>query len=170
MYILFRWILYAVGLYFAFQIRKVQIRGVNEFQAITLATFVTIFFNLVRIILITMIPSVRLIDVAITLLSMSYSLDTIFVVGFIFIPKLYFIIRDPNEKKKYTGVNHTATIDDSAIYRMQVKKIQDELESVRISRDSLLAKISADSVFTPTVVEGANSTVLDTVPETQNEV
>ena len=169
-YILFRWILYAVGLYFAFQIRKVQIRGVNEFQAITLATFVTIFFNLVRIILITMIPSVRLIDVAITLLSMSYSLDTIFVVGFIFIPKLYFIIRDPNEKKKYTGVNHTATIDDSAIYRMQVKKIQDELESVRISRDSLLAKISADSVFTPTVVEGANSTVLDTVPETQNEV
>ena len=149
-YILFRWILYAVGLYFAFQVRKVQIRGVNEFQAITLATFVTIFFNLVRIILITMIPSVRLIDVAITLLSISYSLDTIFVVGFIFVPKLYFIIRDPHQKKNYTGVNHNSSIDDTSIYKMQITKIQGELEIVRVERDKLLSKTSVVSVFTPT--------------------
>ena len=149
-YILFRWILYAVGLYFAFQIRKVQIRGVNEFQAITLATFVTIFFNLVRIILITMIPSVRLIDVAITLLSMSYSLDTIFVVGFIFIPKLNFIIRDPNQKKNYTGVNHNSSIEDTSIYKMQITKIQGELEIVKVERDKLLSKVSVGSAFTPT--------------------
>ena len=173
-YILFRWILYAVGLYFAFQIRKVQIRGVNEFQAITLATFVTIFFNLVRIILITMIPSVRLIDVAITLLSISYSLDTIFVVGFIFVPKLYFIIRDPNEKKRYTGVSHTATIDDTSIYRMQIKKIQGELDVVRTSRDTLLHRISEDSVLTPTALESFKKTfsfddlsVQNPAPETQ---
>ena len=171
-YILFRWILYGVGLYFAFQIRKVQIRGVNEFQAITLATFVTIFFNLVRIILITMIPSVRLIDAAITLLSMSYSLDTICVVGFIFVPKLYFIIRDPHEKKQYTGVAITSTIDDTSIYKMQILKIENELEAVKVARDSLLSKLCEESVCSPTVVKAndfafENSNVQNAVPETQ---
>ena len=148
-YILFRWILYAMGLYFAFQIRKVQIRGVNEFQAITLATFVTIFFNLVRIILITMIPSVRLIDSAITLLSMSYSLDTICVVGFIFVPKLYFIIQDPHQKKNYTGVNHNSSIEYTSIHKMQISKIQDELETIKVERDNLLTKVALGSDFSP---------------------
>ncbi|KAI6653606.1 Gamma-aminobutyric acid type B receptor subunit 2-like [Oopsacas minuta] len=144
-YILFRWILYGVGLYFAFQIRKVNIRGVNEFQSITLATLVTIFFNLVRIILITMIPSVRLIDTAITLLSISYALDAIFVIGFIFVPKLYFIVRDPHQKKNYTGVNNVSTIDYSAIYKMQITKIQGELEIITTERDALLSKMEMSS-------------------------
>ena len=159
-YILFRWILYAMGLYFAFQIREVQIRGVNEFQAITLATFVTIFFNLVRIILITMIPSVRLIDSAITLLSMSYSLDTICVVGFIFVPKLYFIIQDPHQKKNYTGVNHNSSIENTSIHKMQISKIQDELETIKVERDNLLTKVALGSDFSP-LSEGSSEKPTD---------
>ncbi|KAI6653605.1 Gamma-aminobutyric acid type B receptor subunit 2-like [Oopsacas minuta] len=136
-YILFRWILYGVGLYFAFQIRKVNIRGVNEFQSITLATLVTIFFNLVRIILITMIPSVRLIDTAITLLSISYALDAIFVIGFIFVPKLFYILSDPKEKKNYTKVHNTSTINNSVLYDKQLAKVQEELDHVKYERDAL---------------------------------
>ncbi|KAI6653604.1 Gamma-aminobutyric acid type B receptor subunit 2-like [Oopsacas minuta] len=175
-YILFRWILYGVGLYFAFQIRKVNIRGVNEFQSITLATLVTIFFNLVRIILITMIPSVRLIDTAITLLSISYALDAIFVVGFIFVPKLYFIVRDPNEKNNYTGVNNTSVIDNSVVYDMQMAKVRCELDHVKSERDSLTQTVRRMSLvpsasehnlgFSPSIEELPEPDLRECVPPT----
>ena len=99
-YLLFRWILYGIGLYLAYQIRNMCIKGVNELQLITLATFATVFFNLVRIILSIMIPSVRLFDAAISLLSISYVLDTVVVVSFIFLPKLFCIVTDSEKAKK----------------------------------------------------------------------
>ena len=140
-YIFLRWILYGVGLYFAYQIRKVNIRGINEFQSITLATLITIFFNLVRIILITMIPSVRLIDAAISLLSISYALDTCLIVSFLFIPKLYYIIKDPNEEKVYGGVHNTATLDMNFINQMQLTKLKGELSRLKSERDVLECEI-----------------------------
>ena len=103
-YILFRWILSGIGLFIAYRIRNMCIKGVNEFQSITLATMVTVFFNLARIILIIMIPSVRLIDIAISLLSINYVLDAVVVVSFIFLPKLYYIIKDPKETDNEYGV------------------------------------------------------------------
>ena len=183
-YILFRWVLYGIGMYFAFQIRKIRIRGVNEFQSITLATFATIFFNLVRIILITMIPSVRLIDAAITLLSISYALDTILVVSFLFVPKLYFIIKDPNEKKRYTGVNNTSEIDVSTIHNIQMSKVKEELDKVKSERDNLnltvrrmsVSKIPKDDLMTRKILESTetetniNDDPFETVPENLNEI
>ena len=136
-YIFLRWILCGVGLYFAYQIRKVNIRGVNEFQSITLATLITIFFNLVRIILITMIPSVRLIDPAISLLSISYALDTCLIVSFLFIPKLYYVIKDPNEEKVYHGVHNTTAIDMNSLNELQLVKVKEELSKLKSERDTL---------------------------------
>ena len=136
-YIFLRWILYGVGLYFAYQIRKVNIRGINEFQSITLATLITIFFNLVRIILITMIPSVRLIDAAISLLSISYALDTCLIVSFLFIPKLYYLIKDPNEKRVYGGVHNTSEINMDMINQIQLTRMKDELMKLKSERDCL---------------------------------
>ena len=140
-YILFRWILYGIGLYFAYQIRKINIRGVNEFQSITLATLATVFFNLVRIILVTMIPSVRLFDTAISLLSISYVLDTVLVVSFIFIPKLYYILKDPEEKKVYGGVHNNSEIS-GFVHQLQRTKIVDELVKLKAERDSLIIEVS----------------------------
>ena len=149
-YILFRWVLYGIGMYFAFQIRKIRIRGVNEFQSITLATLSTVFLNLVRIILITMIPSVRLIDTAITLLSISYALDTILVVTFIFVPKLYFIIRDPNEKKNYTGVYNNSNLEKT----LELSVVKDELDKMKRERDYLTDKVR--KLSTPSFLEKAD--------------
>ena len=123
-YTLLRWILYGVGLYFAYQIRKVNIRGVNEFQSITLATLITIFFNLVRIILITMIPSVRLIDPDISLLSISYALDTCLIVSFLLIPKLYYVIKDPIEEKVYGDLRKSSQIDINLINQIQLRTFE----------------------------------------------
>ena len=169
-YILFRWILYGVGLYFAYQIRKINIRGVNEFQSITLATFATIFFNLVRIILITMIPSVRLIDTAITLLSISYALDTILIVSFIFIPKLYFIIQDPNEKKRYAGVNNTSEIDISTIYNMQMLKVKEELDKVKGERDTLNLTVRRMSSSNVLIEDLIPQTIVETTETETNDL
>ena len=158
-YILFRWILYGVGIYFAFQIRKIKIRGVNEFQSIALATLSTVFLNLVRIILITMIPSVRLIDTAITLLSISYALDTIFIVSFIFVPKLYFIIRDPNEKKNYTGVYNNSSTGNA----WELNIVKDELVKVKQERDNLTDKVRKMSI---TEFMEKGDTLMQTIQET----
>ena len=140
-YILLRWILYGVGLYFAYQIRKVNIRGINEFQSITLATLITIFFNLVRIILITMIPSVRLIDAAISLLSISYALDTCLIVSFLFLPKLYYLIKDPNEKKVYHGVHNTSEVNMDSVNQLMTTKVKSELVNLKNQRDSLMEEV-----------------------------
>ena len=165
-YILFRWVLYGVGMFFAFQIRKIRIRGVNEFQSITLATFVTIFFNLVRIILITMIPSVRLIDSALTLLSITYALDTMLVVGFIFFPKIYFIIKDPHEVKKYASVNHASVIDISTIHTIQMTKVKEELDKVKNERDHLNLRVRRLSISTGANDDLKNQTIVE-IPESE---
>ena len=140
-YILLRWILYGIGVYFAYQIRKINIRGVNEFQSITLATLATVFFNFVRIILVTMIPSVSLIDTAITLLSISYVLDTVLVVSFIFIPKLYYILKDPEEKKVYGGVHNNSEIS-GFVQQLQLTRIVDEITILEAERDRLIIEVA----------------------------
>ena len=164
-YILFRWVLYGVGMFFAFQIRKIRIRGVNEFQSITLATLSTVFLNLVRIILITMIPSVRLIDTAVTLLSISYALDTILIISFIFVPKLYFLIKDPQEKKNYTGVYNNSNLEK----QWELNIVKDELDKVKQERDTLSDRVRKMS--TTSFLEKGNTlpSPIEETPELENK-
>ena len=136
-YLLFRWILYGIGLYLAYQIRNMCIKGVNELQLITLATFATVFFNLVRIILSIMIPSVRLFDAAISLLSISYVLDTVVVVSFIFLPKLFCVVTD-NEKAKKDDSTSKSDVNEFCIIKLirKIAKIKTGLENERVEGES----------------------------------
>ena len=134
-YILFRWILYGVGLFIAYQIRNMCIKGVNEFQSITLATLATIFFNLFRIILSIIIPSVRLFDAAISLLSISYVLDTVVVVSFIFLPKLYYIVKDPKEDNEYGGVHNTSETEVFLLKQVYINNLKQEIDNIKFERD-----------------------------------
>ena len=52
-YIFLRWILYAVGPYYASQIRKFTVSGVHEFKAVSHAIVTSVFFNLARVVLVT---------------------------------------------------------------------------------------------------------------------
>ena len=141
-YLLFRWILYGIGLYLAYQIRNMCINGLSELQSITLATFATVFFNLFRIILSIMIPSVRLFDAAISLLSISYVLDTVVVVSFIFLPKLYYIVTDSEKRSNEEAVStlkpevyYLKEIYISKLIR-EIANIKDELEEMKAASNS----------------------------------
>ena len=170
-YILLRWILYGVGLYFAYQIRKINIRGVNEFQSISLATLATVFFNFVRIILVTMIPSVSLIDMAISLLSISYVLDTVLIIGFIFIPKLYYILKDPKETKVYGGVHNNSEIS-GFMKQFQKTQIIDELNKLKAELDDLTVEVTErrESISHPMVRGSVLQTTIEETSEHNNTV
>ena len=138
-YIFIRWILYGVGLYYASQISKLYITGVHEFRAVGRAIVTAVFFNLFRVILLTSILSVLLNDTATILLSFSYSIDTCIIMSHIFVPKLYYIIKDPQEKYDYTGVHNTADMELDSTPKIHRKK--DELIRLVKEQESLERKI-----------------------------
>ena len=136
-YIFLRWILYGIGLYFASQLRTFTVGGVHEFQAISHTIVTSVFFNLARIVLVTTIPSVRITDAAITLLSLSYSVDTCLIISNIFLPKLFYIIKDPHEEKDYAGVHNTGVIDTDSYPQIRLQKLNKEITELESERDSL---------------------------------
>ena len=138
-YIFLRWILFGVGLYYASQLSKLYITGVHEFRAVSRSIITAVFFNLFRVVLLTSILSVSLTDIATTLLSFSYSIDTFIIMSHIFVPKLYYIITDPQEKKEYTGVHNTADMELDSTPKIHKKK--EELVRLSKEQESLERKI-----------------------------
>ena len=158
-YIFLRWILYGVGLYYASQIRKFTVSGVHEFQAVSHAIVTSVFFNLARVVLVTTVLSVRITDAATTLLSLSYSVDTCIIISHIFIPKLFYIIKDPEEERDYAGVHNTKEIDTDSYPQMRIKKINREIAELKTVFDNLEEKVlERKLVLQPTTLRKLNST------------
>ncbi|KAI6645993.1 Gamma-aminobutyric acid type B receptor subunit 1-like [Oopsacas minuta] len=140
-YIFIRWIIYGVGLYYASQISRLYISGVHEFRTISRSIVTTVIFNLFRVILLTSILNVRLSDAATTFLSFSYSLDTCIIMSHIFVPKLYYIIKDPNEEIDYAGVHNTANLDPDSFPQIGIHKEKEKLSKLRREHNILEREI-----------------------------
>ena len=138
-YIFLRWILFGVGLYYASQLSKLYITGVHEFRAVSRSIVTAVFFNLFRVVLITSIHSVWLTDIATIMLSFSYSVDTCIIMSHIFVPKLYYIIKDPQEKNEYIGIHNTADMELDSTPKIRRKK--EHLVKLRKEQGSLERKI-----------------------------
>ncbi len=140
-YTILRSILYIVGIFIAFLIRKVKIRGVNEFVPIAYATLVTIMLTFLRIFLNAVI--FEWYEFALVLICLSFLLDTVLVASFLFIPKLYFVLKDPKEKRIYTNQPAVEYLSEEVINNVMKESLVQEIKVLTYRRDSIAVELSS---------------------------